>query len=176
MSMTMKLKRKPTLRETLQATEKAMRFHAAMSGKPFAEEFAAPAVKERKPVQTRQMSDANELEAAVMREVATVIAKHPKVLFAVRQNSGGAYDQHGVPIFFYRWLRLNGHDMTLTDVWGVTTTGKPFAIEAKRRSWTKVTGQREEKQREFIEVVKSVGGIGGFVTSGEQAMEILDGA
>ena len=169
----MKLKRKPTLRETLQATEKAMRFHAAMSGKPFAEEFAAPAVKERKP---RQMSDANELEAAVMREVATVIAKHPKVLFAVRQNSGGAYDQHGVPIYFYRWLRLNGHDMTLTDVWGVTTTGKPFALEAKRRNWTRVSGPREEKQREFIDVVRSVGGIGGFVTSGEQAREILDGA
>ena len=122
------------------------------------------------------MSDANELEAAVMREVASVVAKHPKVLYAVRQNSGGAQDQYGVPIFFYRFLRLNGHDMTLTDVWGVTTTGKLFAIEAKRRNWTRVSGTREERQRKCIEVVKSVGGIGGFVTSGEQAMEILDGA
>ncbi len=176
MSMTMKLKRKPTLRETLQATEKAMRFHAAMSGKPFAEEFAAPAVKERKPVQTRQMSDANELEAAVMREVATVVAKHPRVLFAVRQNSGGAYDQHGVPIFFYRLLRMNGKDFTLVDVWGLTTSGKFFAIEAKRRNWTKISNDRERKQNEFIEIVKSVGGVGGFVTSGEMALSILDGA
>lgn len=166
-----KLKTKPTLRETLEATEKAMRFHAAMSGKPFVEEFAAPA---RRAAPTKRTDD-NDTEAAVIREITAVIAHHPRVLFAIRQNSGAAVSANGAPIWFYRIIKLpNETPITVTDYFGVLTDGRPFCIEAKRRAWTKPSDERERKQLAFIEAVRSVGGVAGFATSGEQAKNILE--
>lgn len=166
-----KLKTKPSLRETLESTEKAMRFHAAMSGKPFAEEFAAPA---RRAAPTKRTDD-DDTEAAVIREITAVIAHHPRVLFAVRQNSGAAVSASGAPIWFYRIIKLPADvQMTVTDFWGVDIYGKPFCIEAKRRAWTKPSDDRERKQLAFIEAVRSVGGVAGFATSGEQARNILE--
>ena len=165
---------KKPLKQTVAENEQALRWMCNMAGKPIPEEFEAKPVAPPKPRKASVASDPHELEASVQREVFSVLAKHPGVLFAVRQNSGAAMSGN-VPIWFYRWARRNGIEMTLTDFWGMLRDGRMFALECKKRSWKKVSGTREMQQQAFIDVVKSAGGIGGFVTCAEDAMEILNG-
>lgn len=168
---------KPSLKKTVAEHEKAIRWMCNMAGKPVPEEFQAkpePAKAAAKPHKAPTPTDKTQLEAAVQREVFSVLAKHPSVLFAVRQNSGMAMSGDS-PIWFYRWARRNGLDMTLTDFWGILCDGRMFCIECKRRDWKRVSGAREIQQQAFIDVVKSAGGVGGFVTCAEDAMEILNG-
>lgn len=146
-----------------------------MAGKPIPAEFAEKPVAEKpapKPRKPPTPTDKSQLEAAVQREVFSVLAKHPAVLFAVRQNSGMAMSGNS-PIWFYRWARRNGIEMTLTDFWGLLRDGRMFCMECKRRDWKRVSGAREIQQQAFIDVVKSAGGVGGFVTSGEDALALL---
>jgi hypothetical protein len=119
------------------------------------------------------MSD-NDREDAVLREAGQLLAVHPKVLFAVRQNSGMAYNEAKAPIYFYRWLRSKVK-MRISDFWGMLTDGRMFAIECKNRTWTKPSGTRELEQKAFIDTVKHAGGVSGFVTSAEQAQRIIEG-
>ena len=166
------MKFKKSLKQTIAENNKGHALWGAMSGKPVPEDFQSkpePAKTTRKP---SVASDPHELEASVQREVFSVLAKHPAVLFAVRQNSGAAMSGN-VPIWFYRWARRNGVEMTLTDFWGMLRDGRLFCLECKKRSWKKVSGTRELQQSNFIEVVRSAGGVGGFVTSAEQALALL---
>ena len=166
------MKFKKSLKQTIAENNRGHALWGAMSGKPVPEEFQnkpEPAKAPRKPATA---SEPHELEASVQREVFSVLAKHPSVLFAVRQNSGAAMSGN-VPIWFYRWARRNGVEMTLTDFWGMLIDGRMFAIECKKRSWKKVSGTREMQQLAFIDVVKSAGGVGGFVTCAEDAIALL---
>lgn len=167
-------RKKPTLNETIRGNEKALKWMCLMAGKPIPEGFDTPEVV-KKARAVVNPSDPNELESSVMYEVAGILAKHPNVLFAIRQNSGSMeVESNGkkMPIWFYRWARSREH-MTLPDYWGLLTDGRMFAIECKRRNWTKPTGEREGKQLAFILTVKYAGGVGGFVTCGEQVLELL---
>ena len=166
---------KPSLKKTVAEHEKAIRWMCNMAGKPVPEEFAekpAAPVATPKPRKQPTASDPHQLEASAQREVFSVLAKHPAVLFAVRQNSGAAMSAD-TPIWFYRWARRNGVEMTLTDFWGMLRDGRMFAMECKRRDWRKVSGAREIQQQAFIDVVKSAGGVGGFVTCAEDAIALL---
>ena len=172
--------KRPTLNDTIRANEKALRGLCMLGGKPMPEGFDTPAkeVKTRAPAIVTKDSDNS--EASVMTDIADVYKTHPNILFAVRQTSGAA-DIGDYHVKFWRWLRRNGKVMTITDTWGVLRDGRFFAIEAKERSWKGVgTGDgkkavRERAQLAFINVVKSGGGVGGFVTSAEQAIQILNG-
>ena len=170
------MKFKKSHKQTVADNEQAIRNLCVAAGKPIPAEFAAKPVAAPKPRKPPTASDPHELEASVQREVFSVLAKHPAVLFAVRQNSGAAMSGN-VPIWFYRWARRNGVEMTLTDFWGMLNRGDRgfymFALECKRRDWKRVTGTRELQQSNFIDVVRSAGGVGGFVTCAEDAMEIL---
>ena len=171
----MAMKRKPTLQDTMEQNASGNRFYAAAYGKPMPAELEAPARKAVKPRAVVNPSDPNELEAAVMREVAAVLARHPKVLFAIRQNSGSMeVESNGkkMPIWFYRWVRSR-ESMNLPDYWGLLTDGRMFALECKRRNWTKPTGEREGKQLAFLLTVRYARGIGEFVTCGEDAIKCL---
>lgn len=163
---------KKSFKQTVADNEQAIRNLCVAAGKPIPAEFAAKPVIAPKPRKASVASDPHQLEASVQREVFSVLAKHPRVLFAVRQNSGAAMSGN-VPIWFYRWARRNGVEMTLTDFWGVLRDGRVFAMECKRRDWKRVSGTREMQQQAFIDVVKSAGGVGGFVTNAEQALAIL---
>jgi len=79
-----------------------------------------------------------------------------------------------VPVWFYRVIK-SPEKVTLVDWWGFASFGL-WCIECKRRDW-KYTGrdEREVKQNNFINLVRSIGGRGGFATSSEQAQRILDG-
>ena len=169
------MKFKKSFKQTVADNEQAIRNLCVAAGKPIPAEFAAkPAasVAAPKPRKPATASDPHELEASVQREVFSVLAKHPAVLFAVRQNSGAAMSGN-VPIWFYRWARRNGVEMTLTDFWGMLRDGRMFCMECKKRSWKKVTGTRELQQSNFIDVVRSAGGVGGFVTCAEDAIALL---
>jgi hypothetical protein len=63
--------------------------------------------------------------------------------------------------------------MVVTDFWGLLRDGRMLALEVKRRDWKRVSGAREQQQQAFIDVVKSAGGVGGFVTSAEDALALL---
>lgn len=174
------MKRKQTVQEMREATEKALRYQCAMAGKPFPEDMKAP---DRKPVKVRAAPVKREVdtsEGSVMTDIAEVYKTHPNILFAVRQTSGAA-DIGDFHVKFWRWLRRNGQVMTITDTWGVLRDGRFFAIEAKKRTWKGVgigdgkDAVRERAQLTFINVVKSGGGVGGFVTSAGQAIQILNG-
>lgn len=166
------MKRKPTLQDTMEANAKAMRGLMALSGKTLPPELEAPVRKPVKPRAAIVTKDSDNSEASVMTDIAEVYKTHPNILFAVRQNSGAA-KIGDTPIWFWKWLRRNGVEMTLTDTWGMLVNGRMFAIEAKERGWKSVGAGdsakaiRERRQLAFINVVKSGGGVGGFVTSAE---------
>ena len=172
----MAMKRKP-LRDTIAANERAIRGLCFAAGKPIPAGFEERATVAKPTRAAPKPTDPTQLESAVGREIAEVLARHPKVLFALRINSGSA-EIGGVPIWFWTWARRRGVEMTVTDYIGCMTDGKWFAIEAKARSWKVSSGDgdkanRERKQQAFINVVISAGGVGGFATSGERALEIL---
>lgn len=123
---------------------------------------------------------AGALEKDVLHAVGQFLAVHPRVLLAVRQNSGAAqYEANGkaIPIWFYKLVKNAGEaDITITDYWGFLRDGRPFAIECKRESWRSISGDREKKQQAFIHLIEAIGGRGGFVRNVKDAEEILGDA
>lgn len=122
------------------------------------------------------------LEATVVSAVAELLAVHPLVLFAVRQNSGAAsYEAASgkyAPVYFYKFVRWPER-MTITDFWGFmirpgATEYRPLAIECKRPGWKRPTDERERRQEAFIQMVRKAGGAGGFVTSADEAQQVLE--
>ncbi len=128
-----------------------------------------------KPGAERVLTDHADLEKHVIRAVSELLAVHPKVLFAVRQNSGGAsYEAKSgryAPIFFYHIL--TSQPVTITDFWGLLRDGRPFALEAKRPSWKEPREPREFKQAAFLMLIRNCGGVGQFVRSADEANAAL---
>lgn len=164
------MKTRKTLRDTLLENQKAEKSWAAAFGVPLRDDLEP--VKEKR-AHTKSTDD-SDLEAGVLREVTALLAVHPKVLFAVRQNSGMSYNEGGAPIYFYKWARSRVK-MRVTDFWGMLTDGRMFALECKRRNWKSPSGEREGEQQAFLMVVRNHGGVSGFVTSAEQAQKIIEG-
>jgi hypothetical protein len=168
-----------SLRDILTAHNAADKYYAALGGKPAMSQAAIAPKRERKPATRSPDEPAPILEREIIRGVALLLGVHPKVLFAVRQNSGSlVYDKQdgkSVPVWFYRLVKRPG-SMTITDFWGFTRDGKPFAIECKRESWRGSHTPREKEQLAFIQMIKSIGGRADFATSVEQAQAIIEGA
>lgn len=162
-------------RETLLGNNAADRFYASMAG--VAPQFQSEIAPKREYVK-RDESNADDLEAAVLSEVALMLADHPLVLIAVRQNNGAAMNVSGAPVWFYRWMRRPApkEPMLLPDVWGLLTDGTFWAIECKKRIWLfNPNDDREVKQKRFLSLVASNGGRSGFATSAGAARKIIDG-
>ncbi len=164
-----RMKTKKSHNDNLRDNYKGEAFHAAMMGKPVRSDLEPPPDKQ---VRTKQMAD-EDREDDVIRDITALLAVHPKVLMAWRQNSGMAYNQGGAPVYFYRWVRCKTK-MRIVDFVGLLTDGRPFALEAKNRLWTKPSGEREAEQQNFLLTVKYAGGVSGFVTSAEQAQAIIE--
>ena len=139
-------------------------FYAAAHDKPRVD---IPTVKAR--------AKPRQLEGPVVAAVAELLAVHPKVLFAVRQNSGAAsYEAKSgkwAPVWFYRVV--TGQPVTLPDFWGIMRDGRMLALEAKRPGWRSPRDDRERRQWAFLQIVANCGGIAGFVTSAEEANALL---
>ncbi len=116
-------------------------------------------------------------EAPVVAAISELLARHPKVLFAVRQNTGMAsYEAASgkyAPVRFYRVLTHSSNDMTITDFWGILRDGRPLAIEAKAPGFREPRTDREFRQAAFLSMVRNAGGIGIFATSSEDVAAAL---
>lgn len=115
-------------------------------------------------------------EAPVVQAVKELLEVHPRVVFAVRQNSGMAsYEARSgryAPVHFYQFVRIP-EPVTLPDFWGMLDDGRFFFLEAKRPIWTKPLDERERKQAAFLSHVSKHGAIGVFVRSAEEANAAL---
>lgn len=173
--------RKKPLRETIAENAKAMEAYAKMFDRhtPYTALTMHENMKPKRAVSVPSGKVATKpdipLEADISKAVSQYLAVHPKVKFAVRQNSGAATmtGKGGaqIPVWFYRFAARKGVEMRITDYWGLTneSPSRMFALEIKRPGWTKPTDQREREQANFIEVV----GLGGFVTCVEDVKRIL---
>lgn len=153
------------MREMREEANAGDRYYAAMAGvAPQNQQVIAP----KREIVNR--SDPSELEGAVMKEVGELLAMHPQIVFAVRQNTGATTDY----VWFYRWVKWP-EKMTISDYWGLQRNRRMFAIECKRRNWKYTGSEREQQQKAFIDTVVESGGRGGFATCAEEAREILAG-
>lgn len=161
----------------MQANRNDMHY-AVLSGKQAKYQEEVPIVRS-----VTRRSDENELESAVIKEVSAVLRAHPKVLFSQRVNSGAAWlpgkGGKDAPVAFFRILRHPSQfgDMTIVDFIGFFVhDGRvhPFAFEAKRRNWVFGNLEREAKQRNYLRMISSFGGVSGFVTSGDDVFNLLN--
>lgn len=163
------LRFKPTLRETLARNNAADRFYAASFNK---EPMAQSAIAAKRAYTKR--SDRNESD--VLREIGALLATHPRVLWALRVNSGAAsYMTQGgrqVPIWFTRWMR-SPDKMRVVDILGATTDARILAIEAKPPTWKSPRDDREHEQAAFLDIVRRNGGIGIFATDVDDVSNAL---
>lgn len=132
-------------------------------------------------------------EAQVLRDVRAYLALHPKVSRIIRVNSGAA--QLGDPEHprFVRFCDIEGQNQLrhaarrsathaaaaeermelVCDIIGFLTDGRFLAVEVKHGGWKRPTDARERAQARFLEVVRSTGGVAGFVASLKMAEELL---
>ena len=92
-----------------------------------------------------------------------------------RNNSGVLPDTRGVPVRFGLGNdspRINAV-LKSSDLIGIMPDGRFVAIEVKRPGWIGVRTERERAQQAFIDLVKSNGGVAGFVSSIEQLNEVM---
>lgn len=184
------LRFKPTLRQQLEANNKADAFLAAMAGKEPMAQAVLPAQRVRRGggdpenavdidrVHRKQHGEVlhRPLEAEVIRAVEQLLRVHPRVVWATRQNAGAASFEaksgRYAPVFFHRWVRGKGYRMS--DFLGATVDGATIALEAKRIGFKGPTDQREREQAAFLQCVRDNGGRAGFVTSVDEAKKIIE--
>ena len=169
--MRRKLGFRPTLRQQATQSVAAQRFYAM--GAPEDKRAAALAHVEAqaamiKPV--RERAAPRDLEGPVVKAISELLAVHPKVLFAVRQNSGAA-GEHG-HIHFYRIL-THGKEITVVDFWGILRDGRMFACEAKAPGFKGPRTDREMKQFNFLQMVRNSGGVACFADCVDDVLHAL---
>lgn len=120
----------------------------------------------------RAERQARPLEADVKLAVRDLLAAHPKVSYALRFNSGMAWNAAGVPVHFHAWIR-SPEKCRMPDFYGALITGAALALEIKRPGWKSPSDQREHEQAAFLALVRSLGGVAAFITEAEQVAEIL---
>ena len=167
-----RVKFRPGLRQTLTANAAYL---GAMSPDGVLPADLQASLERTMPAPKKSRAAPRALEAPVVAAISELLAVHPKVLFACRQNSGMAsYEAKSgkyAPVFFYRILTHN--TLTITDFWGILRDGRMFAIEAKAPGFKRPSGEREFRQAAFLQMVSNCGGIGIFATSADQVAEIL---
>ena len=109
-------------------------------------------------------------ERNIVASVLRALVALPEVAWCARMNtaaSSGSYtNKKGVTK--RRFVRFGF--VGLSDVIGQLRDGRFFAIECKRRG-----GDRSDAQQLFLHWVHCAGGLAGFATSVEEALEILTG-
>ena len=194
---------KPSLRDMMLASQRAQEFMALgappekqAAAREFLDRAAAAipaAPKKRTPrmdgvdidaIHGSARTSTLPLEAEVIRAVGQLLAVHPKVLYALRMNSGAAFYDAGngryAPVWFHKWVRYP-EKCRMSDYFGAVVSAaqastRILAIDCKRVGWTKPTDEREREQAAFLAIVRRAGGIGIFATSANQVAAALAGA
>ncbi len=124
----------------------------------------------------RSRAAPRDLEGPVVKAISELLAVHPRILFAVRQNTGSAsYEAKSgkyAPVQFYRKL-THGGEITITDFWGILKDGRMFACEAKAPGFKGPRTDREMAQANFLALVRNAGGVSLFATGAEQVAAAL---
>lgn len=158
---------KKSLSDTLRGNDAAMRFYCGGD---------APAEVLNNLPPKRERAAPRKLEAPVVAAISELLAVHPKVLLAVRQNSGQAsYEAKSgkyAPVAFYRIL-THGGTVTITDFWGILRDGRLLAVEAKAPPFSAPRNDREVRQANFLALVRNCGGVALFATSADDVAEAL---
>lgn len=153
-----------SLRETIALNQKAMDYYALMTDKPRVVLTAPPPPRERKP----SVPSGNPTEAQVLKAVLAYVKHHPKVAMAWRQNSGTFQERNRDGSV--RFIRANTQ-RGMSDIQGQLKDGRALAIEVKSR-----TGKVSPHQAEYLEKVRTNGGVSGVCRCVEDAIEMLERA
>jgi hypothetical protein len=157
-----------TLREVMidhQRTEDTL---AALWGKP-RRELPIPAEPKKRvkrepaPAEQREPS-----EAEILRAIIQLLKRHPRVAKCWRQNSGTFQERNRDGSV--RYIRANTQK-GMSDIMGVLKDGRTLAIEVKSR-----TGRMRPGQEEFLQTIRSAGGVAGVCRSVEDAQRLLGDA
>jgi hypothetical protein len=157
-----------TLREVMidhQRTEDTL---AALWGKP-RRELPIPAEPKKRvkrepaPAEQREPS-----EAEILRAIIQLLKRHPRVRQCWRQNSGTFQERNRDGSV--RYIRANTQK-GMSDIMGVLKDGRTLAIEVKSR-----TGRMRPGQEEFLQTIRSAGGVAGVCRSVEDAQRLLGDA
>ena len=154
-----------TLREVMTDHQRTEDTLAALWGKPRRELPIPPEPKKRvkrepAPAEQRQPS-----EAEILRAIMQLLKRHPRVAQAWRQNSG-TFQEHNRD-GSTRYIRANTAK-GMSDIMGVLKDGRTLAIEVKSR-----TGRMRPGQEEFLETIRSAGGVAGVCRSVDDAVRLL---
>lgn len=167
-----RLRFKPSLAETRRQNQAAMDFLLACSPRPDAVRVDVGAREK----QVRARPEPGDGEDGVVSSVSQLLKIHPRVAIARRMNSGAAMNADGRPIRFHILLKGRG---VVVDFDGLLVDGRPFALEAKHPNWRGPSDAnndkalRERMQALYLEQVRSVGGLAGFICSVEDALKVL---
>ena len=113
------------------------------------------------------------LESEVQAAIHGALMKHPAIAWVARINSGAMRTEYKGKRGFY-WFNRMPRGLAMSDLIGQKKTGQFFALEVKRLSWNRISDEREECQNAFLTLVRSTGGLGGFVRSVDEALYALN--
>ena len=153
-----------TLREIMLANQASMDVYAAMSGKPRVEFDIPPEPRKRAPAKP----SGEPSEAQILRAIMALLRHHPKVASHWRINSGTFAERNRDGSV--RYIRANTAK-GMSDIMGVLKDGRTLAIEVKSR-----TGRMRPGQEEFLQTIRSAGGVAGVCRSVEDAQRLLGDA
>ena len=107
------------------------------------------------PAPKKKRAEPRQLEAPLVAAIKQLLAHHPKVLWALRVNSGSAsYEAKSgkwAPVKFHEWLRYP-MPMRMPDFFGMLNDGRIFGLEAKNRIGLSQQTNASEIKRIFCNV------------------------
>ena len=157
-----------TLREQMLRNQQTEALYAALSGRPARELPIPPEPKKRQkrepaPAEQRQPS-----ESEILRAIMALLKRHPRVAQVWRQNSGTFQERNRDGST--RYIRANTAK-GMSDIMGVLRDGRTLAIEVKSRA-----GRMRPGQEEFLQTIRSAGGVAGVCRSVDDAVRLLGDA
>ena len=153
-----------TLREVMTDHQRTEDTLAALWGKPRRELPIPPEPKKRAPAKP----SGEPSEAEILKAIMQLLKRHPRVAQAWRQNSGTFQERNRDGST--RYIRANTAK-GMSDIMGVLKDGRTLAIEVKSR-----TGRMRPGQEEFLQTIRSAGGVAGVCRSVDDAVKLLGDA
>jgi hypothetical protein len=153
-----------TLREVMADHQRTEDTLAALWGKPRRELPIPAEPKKRAPAKP----SGEPSEAEILRAIIQLLHRHPRVAQCWRQNSGTFQERNRDGST--RYIRANTA-RGMSDIMGILKDGRTLAIEVKSR-----TGRMRPGQEEFLQTIRSAGGVAGVCRSVEDAVRLLGDA
>jgi hypothetical protein len=155
------IKKRPTLRETIETNRASISFMAKLAGNEspvFDDTLLKP---KRKPA----TASIHPTEAEILKTILKYLRLHPKVGLVVRVNSGTFVEsnQDGTE----RYIQAN-NARGMSDLFGVLKTGQAFFIECKSK-----TGRVSPHQDEFLVKALQSNALAGVARDIESVDKIL---